>query len=97
MSFPCTKCGACCRSVHGTPLDRGDGACVHLGEDNACRVYDERPEVCRVDEARPADVPEWEWHAKNLAACDRLHLLVYGEVRVPLGAMVGVRRKERPR
>ena len=52
-AFPCTACGACCRSLGDSPLlatlDRGDGVCRHLDEgSNLCRIYDERPETCRV-------------------------------------------------
>jgi Fe-S-cluster containining protein len=33
LTFPCTKCGACCRHVNLSPLtaylDRGDGIATH--------------------------------------------------------------------
>lgn len=29
-------------------LDRGDGICKNLAEDNTCRIYDDRPDYCRV-------------------------------------------------
>jgi len=41
--------------------DRGDGACVHLQEDNTCEIYETRPEICRVDamfNKRRAETPE---------------------------------------
>ena len=31
--------------AHGSP--RGEGACAFLGEDDACRIYPDRPYVCR--------------------------------------------------
>jgi Fe-S-cluster containining protein len=40
MSFPCERCGACCRAIK----------CRHLEGRNHCTVYDTRPEVCRVDD-----------------------------------------------
>ena len=49
MSFQCDKCGACCKFVYGTELDRGDGTCKHLAEDNTCSIYEDRPAICRVD------------------------------------------------
>lgn len=89
MTFACTRCGACCRlvsTVQGLAhLDRGDGACRHLvgepGGEHGCQVYDERPALCRVDEQRPEVVtPEW-WHEQTAHACDRVHLMVYGQER----------------
>nr|WP_089418294.1 YkgJ family cysteine cluster protein [Vitreoscilla filiformis] len=52
--FPCTRCGACCRSVHLSPLtkwlDKGDGVCIHFEEKTAlCSIYEDRPEICRID------------------------------------------------
>lgn len=52
--FSCTKCGLCCRNVSRHSLylhlDRGDGTCQHFDEANAlCSIYDNRPEICRVD------------------------------------------------
>ena len=47
--FPCTRCGACCIFLpkhFGFDL-REDGACIHLSEDNLCKIYDERPQLCR--------------------------------------------------
>lgn len=55
LSFKCTKCGACCRSIaHIAKLkdfDSGDGVCKYLDfATNECKIYDKRPIVCRVDE-----------------------------------------------
>lgn len=90
MTFPCTRCGACCRSlmhVEGLAhLDRGDGACVYLtgepGGEHGCEVYADRPELCRVDELRPEAVSLGWWYEANARACDVLHLRVYGQPRV---------------
>ena len=43
----------CCRMIGNIPqlkqFDRGDGMCCHLTAANLCDIYDDRPEVCRVD------------------------------------------------
>lgn len=53
--FKCDKCGLCCKSLAGNPiyaeLDRGDGICKYLNDKNLCSIYNERPTLCRVDEA----------------------------------------------
>lgn len=83
MSFDCRKCGACCRLVGSNELtrglDRGDGACRYLQPDNLCSIYDERPDICRVDRTQPSVMTTHEWHRRNHAACDQLHLRVYGQ------------------
>lgn len=52
--FKCDKCGLCCKSLANNPvyaeLDRGDGTCKYL-KGNLCSIYNERPILCRVDEA----------------------------------------------
>ena len=52
--FKCDKCGICCKSLAGHPiykdLDRGDGTCMYL-KDNLCSIYEQRPILCRVDDA----------------------------------------------
>lgn len=52
--FPCTRCGACCRSVANNSttdfLNRGDGVCKYLNDStNLCSIYENRPDICRVD------------------------------------------------
>lgn len=65
MIYPCSGCGACCRRVnvaveHSKELDIGhdlsfpygwdeDGVCEML-ENNRCRVYENRPLICRIDD-----------------------------------------------
>lgn len=53
MTFPCTKCGACCRVAFLIPgftePVNDNGSCVHL-QDNMCSIYETRPDICRVDE-----------------------------------------------
>lgn len=47
-SYECTKCGACCVAPDISALGKALGVrCPHLGPDNLCRQYDQRPAVCR--------------------------------------------------
>ncbi len=80
LVFPCTACGACCRSLGGSALyadfDRGDGVCRHLDdESNLCRIYDDRPSICRVSDMYKhfsAHLTWPEYVALNLQACSEL-------------------------
>lgn len=50
--FKCDRCGLCCRKLKGSPLamlDRGDGVCRYLNDDNLCTIYENRPLICNVD------------------------------------------------
>lgn len=52
-AFPCTGCGACCKSVRlselTAALDRGDGVCRNLDDiKNICTIYDTRPDICNI-------------------------------------------------
>lgn len=50
--YECTKCGACCVAPDIAALDKPLGLrCPHLGDDMLCRVYENRPAVCRSYEA----------------------------------------------
>lgn len=33
----------------GLMPQREDGACIHLAEDNTCKIYETRPEMCRAN------------------------------------------------
>ena len=78
--FPCTRCGACCRSLGKSPLftqlDRGDGVCRHLNTStNLCRIYEKRPKICRVANMFDAFTEQVTWAdyvALNLQACHEL-------------------------
>jgi len=50
IKFKCTMCGACCRKAGelGIMPQREDGACLYLAEDNRCKIYDTRPDICNV-------------------------------------------------
>ena len=52
-SFPCTLCGACCRSIHAVKeleMFCQNGICVHLQGNNSCAIYENRPIVCNIEE-----------------------------------------------
>ena len=38
--FDCSKCGACCKVL---------GCACYDSETKLCKIYDERPSICRVD------------------------------------------------
>ena len=44
----CRQCGTCCVAPDISTLGKPPGVrCRHLGDDLRCRIYDERPAVCR--------------------------------------------------
>lgn len=51
--WKCTACGACCIEAamlmpeEPAIIDRGDGGCKHLKSNMRCRIYNDRPPVCR--------------------------------------------------
>jgi Fe-S-cluster containining protein len=51
-SFPCAKCGLCCRMLKDIPalaaFDNGNGVCRYL-ENNLCSIYENRPMICNVE------------------------------------------------
>lgn len=54
MEYACTACGACCAAPDISTLGKPLGVpCVNLGPDMLCRIYEERPHVCR------AYTPDW--------------------------------------
>ena len=59
-SFPCTKCGACCRRAHSIGgflyADHYRGGCIML-INNECNIYNGRPPICSIDEMKEATSP----------------------------------------
>lgn len=78
--FECNKCGLCCKSIANNPiykdLDRGDGTCKYLSEDNLCSIYETRPLLCRVDEAYDKLfknlISREDYYSENYKICDLL-------------------------
>ncbi len=77
--FKCDKCGECCRHLNMSEVYRdlhnGDGICKYL-KGNICSIYDNRPLLCRVDEAYYKlfkDEIEYEQYLQlNYEACNKL-------------------------
>ncbi|MCV9880422.1 YkgJ family cysteine cluster protein [Brenneria sp. KBI 447] len=81
-AFPCTQCGLCCQRVNLAQetryLDRGDGTCRHYDpESKGCRIYHQRPAICRVDlqyQLNYIHLYSWEeFVALNLSVCRQLN------------------------
>lgn len=74
MEFQCSKCGACCRRAGkwGIMPQREDGACIHLSEDNTCKIYDTRPEICRVEKMaeRNTKMSKVEYYKYSNSICN---------------------------
>lgn len=98
--FPCTNCGACCRSIDGTAFlvdyDLGNGQCKFLDDGNKqCTIYSDRPLICRIDEAYEkifqAQYSKEEYYQLNAEACNQLQvkLGIAEEYRVRLSDPVG--------
>lgn len=53
MIFECTKCDICCRNIDKIPelskFHTGDGACIYLSDENLCKIYLSRPDICNVE------------------------------------------------
>lgn len=86
MSFNCSGCGCCCRRIKTAvesvkhidvlsfPYSWDDsGKCEMLGEDNKCKVYDERPLICNVDKLMTFfKYPEEEFYSLNRKSCNEM-------------------------
>lgn len=82
--FPCTQCGACCRKA-GIAIEhfkkqgisfpykaKEDGSCEML-ENNLCKVYNERPDICRLNvQAKLLGIKEKKYYRKSIVACNKL-------------------------
>lgn len=77
--FPCDCCGACCKNLHKSDLYKnlhlGDGICIYLS-DNKCSIYDERPLLCRIDEAYneyfSSAMSKNKYYELNILECEKL-------------------------
>lgn len=77
--FHCSQCGECCKHLKNSKiyveLDRGDGICRYLDQ-NKCSVYENRPLMCRVDEAYDRlykdTYTQEEYYKLNYEACEWL-------------------------
>lgn len=76
--FPCTKCGACCRSIEHIDFLKDynqNGVCIHL-QNNECSIYETRPLLCRIDEAYEQffskQMTKKEYYILNALFCNEL-------------------------
>ncbi len=77
--FQCDQCGECCRNLRKSriykELDRGDGVCRYL-VGNLCSIYNNRPLLCRIDEAYEKIFKEHisieEYYQSNYEMCKEL-------------------------
>ncbi len=77
--YPCQRCGNCCRHVdliaEMKVLDRGDGVCVNLTENNLCKIYSQRPPICNgkfVYENFYSHISVKDFHELISKACKKL-------------------------
>jgi Fe-S-cluster containining protein len=55
---------------------REDGACVHLAEDNTCKIYETRPLICRTGEMaelhrKPMKMTRKEYFKMSNSICNQ--------------------------
>ena len=80
MGFECDKCGACCKNIrlsifYKKELDRGDGVCKHLTEENLCEIYSTRPPLCNGEYVYKkffSDMTVEEFHEMIFKLCKKL-------------------------
>ena len=82
MKFECEKCGRCCKNLKGFieayQIDfpykpKEDGSCEMLGEDNLCKVYENRPITCNLEKfGKVLKMDEKEWYELNKKGCEML-------------------------
>lgn len=57
-------------------FDRGDGICKYLTHDKKCAIYEERPDVCRIDKMYKKVYYKYfskrEFYIKNAQMCNFL-------------------------
>ena len=85
VKFICSGCGACCRRI-GLVRDKFEelnfpyqvnekGWCEMLGENNECKVYETRPEVCRTnktyDNFFSKAMTRAEYYTMNTELCNK--------------------------
>lgn len=80
MAINCKDCKAyCCRKIGmvNKDLDRGDGVCKHLDENNKCEIYNNRPLICNTDRLYEVLYSKFmskeEWVLLNIKGCEKLH------------------------
>lgn len=80
MIFSCDICGLCCKHLEEIPqlkeYDSGDGSCIYLGDDDRCKIYENRPDICNVkkmyDLFYKDMMDEDDYIQKNIVACKEI-------------------------
>lgn len=93
--FPCTKCGLCCKNVGRNSLykdlDRGDGICKNLTNTMSCSVYEDRPLLCRIDDAFDkifaVHLSRKKYYELNVQVCYKLQV----SAGTPVAERIGTR------
>lgn len=78
--FPCTKCGACCLSIHQSELYafllNDEGKCKHLTKEHQCSIYSTRPSLCNIEHSYEAhfktNMSKENFYKLNAKACNEL-------------------------
>jgi len=81
--FPCTSCGLCCQHIGDIPAlaayDLKNGCCQHYSQFEGCQIYENRPDVCRIDKGYDlffANILSREkYYQYNAEICNHLQLL----------------------
>ena len=80
MPINCGKCRApCCRKIGliNKEMDRGDGVCLYLNDDNKCEIYEYRPIICNTDKIYEKylknRISREEFDKLNQEACEYLN------------------------
>lgn len=78
MAFPCTQCGACCKSIDGISfleLFNENGQCNKL-KGNSCTIYETRPLLCNIEQSYIEIFSQYmtleEFYTQNALACNQL-------------------------
>ncbi len=79
INFICSQCGACCRraaTIKDFPEEtKEDGSCIHL-EDNKCKIYDTRPDICRVEkQAKTSKLTQKKFYQLNNSLCNTMIIM----------------------
>lgn len=80
MGFNCWQCGACCKLVPDFLLAQNNlprapnGGCGHLDENNLCKIYDTRPDICSVEKqwAKQKKIPYHDYMKLTEVFCHTL-------------------------
>lgn len=85
MKFNCSGCGACCKRMGlikdrfkelNFPYDVNEkGWCTMLDENNKCKVYNNRPEICNIENMfhklyKPLGITQKQAYLENTKICN---------------------------